>query len=955
MHHHSYKPKRPYSPGEWREEPPRHDRHRLGARRRRNARRARTLIRALLLLGVAGLFVGGLAFAVLLAWAARDLPDPTRLMERAVPQSTKMLDRTGEHVLFEFHGEEKRTRRSLDEIAEYAKWATIAIEDRAFYAHKGFRFTSFVRAALSNLRGGGRAQGGSTITQQLVKNAILTPEKTYRRKLRELLIAYQLEQRFTKDEILTLYLNEIPFGSNAYGIESAAQTFFGKTAATLDLAESATLAGLPKAPTRLSPYGSHTDELVARAHFILDRMAEYGYITQEEADTAKHVDVLARVQARRDPITAPHFVMYVRELLTEQFGERAIEQGGLRVTTTLDYNLFTSAEAAIAGRAERNEKSFGATNAALVAVDPSNGHILAMVGSRDFFNDDIDGQVNVAVRPRQPGSSFKPIVYVTAFEQGYVPETIVADVATTFPSSVGDYEPKNYDGKERGFISLRSALAGSLNIPAVKVLYLAGMDTVLDRAERLGYTTLADRSRFGLSLVLGGGEVTLLEHTAAYAALAADGTRRAPVAVLKVEDPSGAVLMEWVGGDGERVLPQQAVRQLTSVMKDNQARTYVFGSRSPLAFTDREVAAKTGTTNDFRDAWTMGFTPSLAWGVWVGNSDNTAMRGKADGSVVAAPIWRAFADAALATMPKEMFPQPDLDQPDKPILRGEHPGIQRVRIDRATGKRATDATPPELVEERTYQDLHDILHYVRRDDPRGPAPEDPAADPMYAPWEAGVTAWAAREGITLGPPPSEVDDLHTEANRPVLTVQEPAQQAIIPSRTFVVAGTVAAPRGVTQMTVEVDGIQAALFAPSEGTFRQTVRLPAPIGRGAHAVAVSAVDDAGNRGTVVVPVDVQTDREPVTLEWRAPAANAIIPRASFPVTIELAASTTIGTNRVEIFVDGTSLTSVRPSDSGTIRILWPSAPAPGTHTLRAKLYATNDTLLAESEALGIVVE
>lgn len=956
MPHPSYRPKRPYSPGDWRDDS--HTARSGGAahaRRRRQERRTRRLLSGLLVLAVAGVLFAGIAFAALLAWASRDLPDPTRLMTRTVPQSTTIYDRTGKHVLFELHGDEKRTWRSLDQISDVAKWATVAIEDRAFYAHRGFRPTSLVRAALANLRGGGKVQGASTITQQLVKNAILTPEKTYRRKLRELLIAYQLEQRFTKDEILTLYLNEIPFGSNAYGIESAAQAFFGKSARDLDLAESALLAALPQAPTRLSPHGSHTDELKERTHFILNRMATFGYITPEDAHAAQAVDILARVQPQRIPITAPHFVMWVRELLTEQYGERTVEQGGLRVITTLDVDLQQQAEHAIAARAPQNAERYGATNAALVAAHPANGHILALVGSRDFFNEDIDGQVNVAIRPRQPGSSFKPIVYATAFAEGYTPDTLVADVATTFPSSVGNYEPKNYDGKERGFITLRSALAGSLNIPAVKLLELVGIDDAVSAAERLGYTTLADRSRFGLSLVLGGAEVKLVEHVTAYGAFAADGIAHAPVTILRVEDATGAVRDVWEPDAGTRVFTEQPVRLLTSILTDNAARAFVFGERSPLAFSDRHVAAKTGTTNDYRDAWTVGYTPSLAWGVWVGNSDNTPMRGRADGSVVAAPIWRAFADAALAKLPKEEFPQPEPIVVEKPILRGERPAVVEVAIDRTTGLRATDATPPEFVEVRRYQDLHDILHYVRRDDPRGPPPDHPAADPMYTYWEAGLRTFMTRQGITVGAPPATFDAVHTEVNRPQMALTEPHPSAVVDGRNIVVAGTVTAPRTVTQMRVTVDDIAAALFAPeTNGSFQHTVRLPATVGSGSHELRVTATDDVGNVRTITITLDVRSAAEPVTVAWAAPSPGATLTRQHFPITLELRPSTTVGVTRLEILLDNDVLTSVIPSADDTVRILWPAAPAAGTHTLRARLFA-GDRLLAESDVLTIIVE
>ncbi|MDO8598895.1 MAG: transglycosylase domain-containing protein [bacterium] len=945
---------RPYSPGDWRGQhtPPR-DR----ARTRRNQRRTRRIFGTIVLLAVAALLVGSLSLAVLLAVASRNLPDPTRLIQRTVPQSTKIYDRTGEHLLYEVHRTEKRTWRALDDIAQTAKWAAIAIEDRAFYEHHGFRFRSFVRALLANVLSGSASQGGSTITQQLVKNAILTPEKTYSRKLRELILSYQIEQKFTKDQILTLYLNEIPYGANAYGIEAAAQTFLGKSANALDLAESAMLAALPKAPTRLSPHGSHTDELKARTRLVLDLMAAQGYITSEEATRAKAVEILARVKPRREAIVAPHFVMYVRELLTERYGERMVEEGGLKVTTTLDSQYADAADAAIAKTAKRNMEKYDASNAALVAIDVPTGQILTMVGSVDFFDEKIDGQVNVAVRPRQPGSSFKPIVYAAAFRKGYTTETLLEDVATTFPTPVGAYEPKNYDGKERGLVTIRKALAGSLNIPAVKALYLAGIDDVLDLADRLGYTTLRERSRFGLALVLGGGEVKLLEHTAAYAALAADGIRRPIAAILKVEDAAGNVLEEWKPSNGERALDEGVVRSLTSILTDNAARTYVFGATSPLAFTDRAVAAKTGTTNDWRDAWTMGYTPSLAVGVWVGNNDNRPMKQRSDGSFVAAPIWRAFLDTMLKGKPAETFAGPPPIVADKPVLRGEDPGIVRVRIDRTTGKRATTLTPPELVEEREYRTLHTILHYVRRDDPLGATPERPEDDPMYRPWEDALAAWAVKNKVATTAPPAEEDDVHTEGNRPTLTIAAPAANSTITGRDVLVEGIAAAPRGITRIEAHVDGVAAALFAPTNGSFRHSVHLPATIGRGTHELRVTAYDDVGNNRSVTVPIDVASDREAIALTWEQPADGASLRVEDFPVTLAVRATAASGANRLEIHLTDTAgtqlLTSVVPQATGETRVLWLHAPAPGTITLRARLLA-NDTLLAESGERRITV-
>jgi len=948
--------KRPYSPGDWRSPQTSSPRDRARGRVRR--RRTRRLFSVIAFLVVAGGLAASLGLAVLLAVASRDLPDPSRLIQRTVPQSTKIYDRTGESLLYELHREERRTWRSLDDIAPHAKWATIAVEDRTFYEHRGFRFRSLLRALLVNVASGGAAQGGSTITQQLVKNAILTPEKTYRRKLRELLLAYRVEQKLSKDEILTLYLNEIPYGATAYGVEAASQTYFGKSAKDLDLIESALLAALPKAPTRLSPYGSHRDELLARSHFILDRMVEQGYVTADEAGRAKRVDVLARIKPRREQITAPHFVMYVRELLTERYGERMVEEGGLKVVTTLDRTVEDAADQAIAKHEKRNAEKYRASNAALVAIDVPTGQLLAMVGSKDFFNEEIQGQVNVAVRPRQPGSSFKPIVYAAGFTKGYTTEALLEDVATTFPTPVGAYEPKNYDEKERGLVTIRKALAGSLNIPAVKMLELVGIDTALDLAERLGYTTLGDRSRFGLSLVLGGGEVKLLEHTAAFATLAAEGVRRPVAAILRVEDRGGHVLEEWRPSEDTRVLDEDVARNITSVLTDNDARSFMFGPRSPLAFPDRAVAAKTGTTNDWRDAWTMGYTPSLAVGVWVGNNDNRPMQQRSDGSFVAAPIWRLFLDAVLKDKSAESFTPPAPIPSDlKPVLRGEDPGRTVVRIDRTTGKRATASTPPELVEEREFRVLHTILHHVRRDDPRGLPPERPEDDPMYRPWEDALASWATRNKIATNPPPMEEDDVHTEANRPTLAVVSPAPSAVIAGRDLVIEGTVSAPRGITRIEVSIGGIAAALFAPSDGAFRHVVRLPAIIGRGATTLEVRAYDDVGNSRTVVIPIDVQSDREPISLTWETPTDGATIRRSDFPVTLGLRATTTSGANRLEIHLtdaDGERLlTSVTPPGSGPIRILWPTPPALGATTLRARLFA-GDFAVAETPPLRLTI-
>jgi membrane peptidoglycan carboxypeptidase len=473
---------------------------------------------------------------------------------RFIPESTKIYDRTGEHLLYEVHGEEKRTIIPFSEMPESLRAATITLEDQDFYSHHGIKITSIIRSIIKDVLHRGAAQGGSTITQQFVKNSLLTNEKTITRKIKEVILSIEVEQKFSKDEILAMYLNEIPYGSNAYGIEAAAETYFNKQAKDLTLDEAAILASLPKAPSSYSPYGSRTQQLKIRQEVALKNMAALGYITKEQSDEAVAVDVLKKIAPQKNIIAAPHFVMFVKEYLDQKYGELSIEQSGLKVYTTLDWDKQMAAEQAVRDGAEKNKK-WKASNAALVAIDPKTGQILAMVGSKDYFDSSIDGQVNVALRERQPGSSMKPYVYLTAFEKGYSPDTILYDTPTQFDTAEGkSYEPQNYDGKFRGPLPMKETLPQSLNIPAVKTLYLVGVNDAVKTAKSLGITTLNHPDRYGLSLVLGGGEVKLIDHVGAYASLAAGGIRRDKTGVLRVEDSKGTVLEEYKDDPGERVI-----------------------------------------------------------------------------------------------------------------------------------------------------------------------------------------------------------------------------------------------------------------------------------------------------------------------------------------------------------------------------------------------------------------
>ncbi len=912
--------------------------------RRRQIRKVLKITGTVCLFG----FLGGiLSIALLFAWVSRDLPDPNRLLSRQVEKSTKIWDRTGEHLLYEIHGDQKRTLVELDHIAPLAVKAAIVSEDLHFYEHKGVELKSLVRAFLQSIRRG-RVEATSTITQQLVKNAILTNERAVTRKAKEIILAYQIERKFSKDEILKMYFNEIPYGSTAYGIEAASQTYFGKNAKDLDAAESSLLAALNKAPSRLSPYGSHTDELLWWKNFILDGMATQGYMTQEAVDAAKAEDILAHVKPRRDSIEAPHFVLYVKELLSETYGEKEVESGGLNVITTLDYDKQKFAEESVKDGMDSVIKN-GGSNAALVAEDPKTGQVLAMVGSADYFSETIDGNVNVALRPRQPGSSFKPIVYAAAFEKGYTPNTVVFDVNTNFPTDGGTpYAPRDYDLGERGPITLKKALGGSLNIPAVKTLYLTGIDRSLDFAESLGYTTFQDRSRFGLSLVLGGAEVKLVEHVAAFGAFATEGSYRAPSYILKVQDAAGELLEEWHDQPRENVVSVQTARNINDILSDNSNRAYVFGEKNFLVVPGRQVAAKTGTTNNFVDAWTMGYAPNLAAGVWVGNNEGgtAPMKKGADGSRVAAPIWQSFMKKSLAGMPAETFTPPEAILTGKPVLDGQA-GEVRVKVDKFSGKLATENTPPTAVEERVYRQAHDILYYVDKDDPRGPYPANPMDDPQASAWESAVEGWAARNNwITTEPPPTERDDVHTGEGAPVVSFLMPTDNAVIAERSFVARVQAESPRGVRRVEYAIDGYKLA--TSTTYPWDATITLPSTFGKGFYTLRATAFDDIEMAGGQDITINVTSAGAPLDLMWLRPSIDTTYRTNAFPIYIDAGLSERAGVSKAEIVatpLDGggapISIGALKNPATNGVSVSWETPPAPGRYILKMVVSLPNN--------------
>jgi 1A family penicillin-binding protein len=770
------------------------------------------------------IFGAGLLFvAGIFLYFAKDLPSPGKINTRFIAESTKIYDRTGNHILYDIHGEEKRTIIPLNEIPDSVKYATIVLEDQDFYSHAGIKLTSIIRALLKDVLHQGIAQGGSTITQQFIKNSVLSPERTLTRKIKEVILSLELEQKFSKDEILGMYLNEIPYGSNAYGIEAAAQTFFGKHARELSLDEAALIASLPQAPSFYSPFGSRPEELKARQEFTLNKLASLGYITPEEAQAAIDVNVLAKINPQQENISAPHFVMYVKEYLEKNYGQALIEKGGLKVYTTLDWDKQQIAEQAVREGAEKNTKSYNASNASLVALDPKSGQILAMVGSKDFFGKSepegciagktckFESQVNVAVRERQPGSSFKPYVYLTAFKKGYTPETLLWDVDTNFDTGTGkDYNPKNYDGKNRGPLKMKEALAMSLNVPAVKTLYLAGVKNSLDTAKSMGITSLTDPNRVGLSLVLGGGEVKLLDHVNAFATLATGGVYREKTAILKIQDSAGSVLEEFKANPGERVVEEKYVAMLDYILSTNDLRKPVFGENSPLRFDERPVAAKTGTTNEWRDGWTVGYTPSLAVGVWAGNNDNSPMTQGADGVFTAAPIFRKFMDQTLKNYNIEQFPKYEKEETGKPILDGTlelNEKISVCEISKGEYCLATDACPESTRKEKTFFTGHDTLWYVKKDDPRGDAPKNPKDDPQFNNWEKAVQKWVKKDKdySSAQAPENKCQESDFKDYLPSVKITSPDDKATVSSSPLTIKASLRAGFGLKRATLYVNG------------------------------------------------------------------------------------------------------------------------------------------------------
>ncbi|HLD92447.1 MAG TPA: PBP1A family penicillin-binding protein [Patescibacteria group bacterium] len=810
--------------------------------------------------GFLGIIVLFLGLFIILPLMAFSLPSPDKVVRRE-GFSTKILDRNGK-PLYDIYEDERSTPIKIDEIPLYLKQATVAIEDKNFYSHQGFDLLGTLRG-LSRLFTRGYAQGGSTLTQQLVKNVLLTSERSILRKLKEFILAVQIERKYSKDQILQMYFNEAPYGGNARGVETASEIYFGKSAKDLNLLESAIIAGFPQLPSRYSPYSSTPKAYIERTTNVLRRMREDGYITkdQEEASLAELPNV--KFQAKGSSFKAPHFVQYVQKILEERYGEKIVEQGGLKVTTTLDLDLQEKAQAIVAEEIAKVE-SQKITNGGAVVVDSQTGEILAMVGSKKFDDPDYDGQVNVTVALRQPGSSFKPFTYVTAFKEGYTPSYMVMDVPTTFPGGEGqpDYNPVNYDGKYRGPIQLRFALGNSINIPAVKMIALVGIKDVLETSYDLGINSLPPTketlARVGLSLTLGGGEVKLLEMTTSYSAFFNGGFRVDPISILKVEDSDGKVLEETKVKKGKQVLSTEQAFLISNILSDNGARSDVFGPNSLLNIPGRQVAVKTGTTNDKRDNWTIGGTPQRAVGVWVGNNDNSAMLNVASGVSGASPIWRKILIDSLTGLDPISFEAPG--------------GIVTAEIDTFSGKLSHDgfSSRSEFFDKSnmpTEDDIHVKLKVCKGEEKLATpsdivsgnfeekeyykiVEEDPTAGAGPNKWQEAILNWINSQSDSRYRPPTE----YCGVNTPVFVKFDyPSDKDRINSNNFEIKVTPIAADAITRVELYIDNINVRNFEGQPYIYSAT-----NVSNGVHTIKAVAKDSSGRQSEKIITIGINTD-------------------------------------------------------------------------------------------------
>lgn len=772
------------------------------------------LIAKLLFFLTGAVIIGFIFSFAIFAWYAKDLPSPSKLSLQT-GYSTVFLDRDGK-VLYDMYKDKNRVPVTYDEIPDSLKKATIAIEDKNFYKHKGISQTGMIRAVLNMFFGRG-LQSGSTITQQLIKNVLLTSRQTISRKIQEMILAFEVERRYKKDEILLMYLNESPYGGSYWGVGTAAKAYFGKSVKDLNLVESAILAGLPQSPSLYSPFIGKDNAWKGRTKNVLRRMREDSYITRDQENTAIKKIEQIKFTSPKILIEAPHFVFYVKDQIENEYGSKIIDQG-VKIKTTLSLDVQEKAEKIVEEEIEKL-KDYNATNASVIILDSKTGEILAMIGSYDF-NDEKFGKFNAALGLRQPGSAMKPFTYGLAFEKGYTPSSIFMDVQTTFPDQGSkDYVPVNYDGKFRGPVQLRFALGNSINLPAVKLLAVLGLRDFLSKLNDLGLTTFAPSDenlrRFGLSLTLGGGETTLLNLTSAFSVLATGGIKHEISSINNISDFKGKNIFKKVRNQEKRVFSPEVSFLISHILSDNNARIEEFGPSSYLNVPGKTVSVKTGTTDDKRDNWAIGYTKSITVGVWVGNNDNSKMNPKiASGATGASPIWYRImrevlkkyddgimdkpdkvkaltVDSFLGGLPKENYPTRAEYFIEGNEPKDTSPYYKKLKISKANGKLANEVE----IKSGNYEEKDFIVI----------TESDPVSTDGKNRWQEAINAWANSQSDSKFKPPTETSDASSDSV--IVSIKNPTGQSTVSSGNLNIKAKIATIDKLKNVKIKLNGIE----------------------------------------------------------------------------------------------------------------------------------------------------
>jgi 1A family penicillin-binding protein len=836
---------------------------------------------------LAGILVGFMGVFLLFAWYSKDLPTPNKVV-RHEGYATRIYDRNGQ-VLYDVYKEEKRTPVTWENVPDYLKQATVAVEDKDFYKHIGFDPLTPFRI-IKNYITLGKLTGGSTLTQQLVKNVLLTSERSLTRKIKELILAIQIEAKYKKDEILLMYLNEAPYGGTAWGVGAGSEQYFGKPVGELSLVESAILAGLPQSPSVYSPFSQTPKAYVNRTAHVLDRMVQDGYISRELADQTLEEAKNYQFYENKTTMLSPHFIFWVKDELIRRYGEEVVEGGGLKVTTTLDLDLQNEVQKIVSEEIDKSE-NLGITNGAALLMDPRDGQVLAMVGSRDYYSDKTDGKFNVVTQGlRQPGSAIKPVTYLTAIKRGWTAASMIVDAPVSFSGGQGqkDYKPQNYNGKFNGPMSIRTALGNSINTIAVKTLANVGLENMLTTAFEMGLKTLEPTTenlrRYGLAVTLGGAEVKMIDLASAYCAFANGGKKMEPVGILKVEDREGRVLEEFRPVEHKSAMTPQEAFIISNILSDNSARELTFGRSNSLVIPNYQVSVKTGTTNDKRDNWTIGWTPNLIAAVWVGNNDNSPMGKVASGVSGASPIWRRIMLYELPKRPKEDFPIPDK--------------IVNMEVDSMSGYPAHDGFPAksEYFIDGTQPKSPDLIHLklkLCKDQPGLATPDDVQSgnfeekefvklienDPVSTDgknrWQEGIDSWISQQAEKdKYYPPSDYCRTNGLVN---VGIDSPAHQSTV-GNDFEVRIKTNSIKKIVEVKLWVDGTEKNTWTD------KPYDMNLSLANGVHKIKVRATDKDGNsqEREAVFGVNVPWDWVPSPTPTRTPTPTMTPAVTSTPV-------------------------------------------------------------------------